>query len=74
LTIVSDKKPVAVSGDIMRRTDASIRQSDGLRVTHSGDKPYVPAKFTVQFDTYPDSDPRWGKTPLDDDWPGPSSY
>ena len=66
----SDSKPVAVGGDIMRRTDESIRRNGGLRVTTSGDKPYVPRKFTAQFDSYPDSDPRWGKTPLDEDWPG----
>lgn len=57
---LSDEKPTACSGDIMRRTDSHVICNNKISVVRTGDQ-YIRAPMinTAQV-TVPDSDPRWG--------------
>lgn len=65
----TDVKPVACSGPIMRRTDEHVLSRSVMDGTRSGDQHNRFPMFNTAQDVTPDSDPRWGKTPCDADWP-----
>lgn len=57
---LTDTKPVACGGEVMRRTDSHIINNSKINLTRSGDLHISPPKFNLALTTYPDSDPRWG--------------
>ncbi len=59
---VTDSKPVAVGGEVLRRTDSHILSNSKANLTKSGDQHISPPKFNRAQNTTPDSDPRWGST------------
>lgn len=66
---MTDKKPTAVGGPIMRRTPQHILANSKSVSTRSGD---AHAKFPMRntaLESFPDTDPRWGLSPDDPDYP-----
>lgn len=61
MTNLTDSKPVACGGTIMRRTDSHVTSNNKIDVTVSGDQYLKPPLFNLAETKYPDSDPRWGK-------------
>jgi hypothetical protein len=57
---LSDNKPEACGGSIMRRTDSHVISNNKIAVTRSGDSHIKPPLFNLAETKYPDSDPRWG--------------
>ena len=62
---LSDAKPVACGGYVLRRTDSHIKGNNKISVTNSGDRHIAPPIRNFALTTTPDSDERWGKTPCD---------
>ena len=65
----TDKKPVAVGGPVMRRTNQHILSNNGVTTFNTGD---THRKFPMTNQTqltFPDSDPRWGLSPDSPDYP-----
>lgn len=52
----------------MRRTDSHVQANNQPTVTRSGDQHIRGSMENDTLQTYPDSHPNWGKTPLDEDW------
>ena len=65
----SDLKPVAVGGPIMRRSNQHVLSNNKLAGTQSGDSHFKFPMRNFALTTYPDSDPRWGLSPDDPDYP-----
>lgn len=57
----TDTKPVACGGSVMRRTDEHVLTKSIPQVKRSGDSHGKFPMFNTHENTYPDSDPRWGK-------------
>lgn len=66
---LSDKAKKQVSGPVMRRTDEHIYRNSETEVSRSGDNYIRGSMANDTIATVPDSDERWGKTQLDEDWP-----
>ena len=64
---LSDDKPVACGGWVLRRTDRHIIGKSKTVITNSGDKHLAPPIRNFALTTTPDSDPRWGATPCDEE-------
>lgn len=58
---LTDKKPVACGGWVMRRTDSHIINNSKPVITKSGDEQLAPPIRNFALTTVQDSDPRWGK-------------
>lgn len=63
MTNITDIKPIACGGYVLRRTDSHIIGNSKVAVTHSGDKQLVPPIRNFALTTTPDSDDIWGSTP-----------
>lgn len=60
MTQLTDEKPKAHNGKVMRRTDEHIKKNSKPKVTESGDKPHKGYFRNTTEITYPDNDPQWG--------------
>lgn len=60
MSYMTDKKPKAKNNPIMFRTRESVIRSGGIIETESGDTPHSGFFFNTTFETFDDSDPRWG--------------
>ncbi len=67
MTNLTDSKPTACGGEVMRRTDSHIVNNSKIDLTRSGDNHISPPKFNLAQSTIPDSDPRWGQLCLGDE-------
>lgn len=66
MTNITDSKPVACNGSVLRRTDSHVIGNSKVDVTTSGDRFQSPPIRNFALTTTPDSDPRWGQTCLDE--------
>ena len=57
---LSDSKPRACGGWVLRRTDSHIIGKSEVKVSNSGDRMLAPPIRNFALTTTPDSDPRWG--------------
>ncbi len=64
---MTDDKPIACGGWVLRRTDSHIIGNSKITVTNSGDKLRAPPITNLALTTTPDSDERWGSTPCDEE-------
>lgn len=64
---LTDTKPVACGGIIMRRTNSHVINNSEVDFARSGDNHISPPKFNLAQTTIPDTDPRWGQTCLGDE-------
>ena len=62
---VSDKKPLACGGDVMRRTDCHVINNSKIESKRSGDSFQRPPIRNFALATVPDTDPRWGVSPCE---------
>lgn len=60
MTNLTDTKPKACNGDLMRRTDSHVISNSKVDVSKSGDNHISPPKRNLSINAVPDSDPRWG--------------
>lgn len=65
MTNITDTKPTACGGYVLRRTDSHIVGKSKIEVTNSGDRHLASPIRNFALTTTPDSDPRWGSTPCD---------
>jgi hypothetical protein len=63
MTNLTDTKPVACGGPVLRRTDGHILDRSIYPVTASGDAYLAPPMRNFALTTTPDSDPAWGEHP-----------
>ena len=57
---LSDKKPLACGGTVMRRTDSHVCNNSIISTKRSGDSFQRPPIRNFALTTIPDTDPRWG--------------
>lgn len=61
MTNLTDSKPVACGGAVLRRTDSHVRSNSKVDVIRSGDKHLAPPIRNFALTTTPDNDPQWGE-------------
>lgn len=61
MTNLTDSKPTACGGYVLRRTDSHIIGNSKVAVTNSGDEQLVPPIRNFDLTTTPDDDPNWGE-------------
>lgn len=67
MTNITDTKPEACGGYVLRRTDSHIIGNSKTVVTRSGDEQSASPIRNFALTTTPDSDPIWGTTPCDEE-------
>lgn len=58
---LTDSKPVACGGAVLRRTNSHIVGNSKVAITRSGDRHLAPPIRNFALTTTPDNDPQWGE-------------